>query len=289
MSLLGIDVGGTTVKGQLKDAEGRPLGEWRQATPRADADGRETVQVIVELLAAARKVAPVAAVGVAVPGIVDEASGVCLYAVNLSWQNLPIAQLLRDRIETPLAFGQDVRAGALAEAVSGAAEGYEGTFAFVPIGTGLASAIGTHGRIAPRQEWPGEIGQLVISKGRNAGRRVEEIASASGIARAAGATNAREVAQRVLAGNRTAMAIWNDAVELLGESIASIVTDADATLIVVGGGLAQAGTLLLEPLAKAIRGRLPDVPGVGLKLAAHGDSAAMIGAVELARRLVSAK
>lgn len=288
MSLLGIDVGGTTVKGRLSDAEGRPLGEWRQATPRGDANGQATVEAIVELLAAARKVAPVAAVGVAVPGIVDEASGVCLCAVNLGWQNLPIAQLLRDRIETPLAFGQDVRAGALAEAISGAAEGYAGTFAFVPIGTGLASAIGTRGQIVPRQEWPGEIGQLVIAKGRHTGRRVEEIASASGIARAAGATNAKEVAERVLAGERTAIAIWNDAVEVLGESIASIVTDAEATLIVVGGGLAQAGTLLLDPLAKAIDRHLPRGRGVGLKLAAHGDSAAVIGAVELARRVVPA-
>ncbi len=285
MSLLGVDVGGTTVKARLSDAAGRSLGEWRYATPRDDASGQVTVELVAELLGRASAIASVGSIGVVVPGIVDEEMGMCLRAVNLGWQNLPLAELLRDCILTPLAFGQDVRAGALAESISGAATGHQGTFAFVPIGTGLASAIGTNGKIASRHEWPGEIGQLVIETGPHAGRRVEEIASASGIARAAAAPDAKVVAQRVRAGDSIAITVWNDAIEILSDSIASIVTNTDAALVVVGGGLAEAGDLLLDPLAHAIRERLPEGPSVELRPAAHGDSAAIIGATELARQI----
>lgn len=287
--LVGVDVGGTTIKARLADAGRRTVQEWRRPTPRRDHSGAETVDVIAEIFALAREAAPagasVAALGVVVPGMVDDASGTCIRAVNLGWENLPLRDLVAERLDVAVAFGHDVRAGALAEAVSGAALGHPGTFAFVPVGTGLASAIGADGIIAPREDWAGEIGQVVIGHGTYSGRRVEEIASASGIARETVQPNARAAAELVRAGDPAAVRVWNDAVEALGETIAWIVATSGADLIVVGGGLAEAGTLLLDPLAAVVARRAPrDIP-VALKRAVHGEAAAIAGALILAERL----
>ncbi|HEY1531160.1 MAG TPA: ROK family protein [Galbitalea sp.] len=285
-SVLGVDVGGTTVKARFVDPAGAVLGEWRVRTPTGDASGKHTSDVIADLVARAAKIDVVNALGAVVPGIVDEEAGVCLRAVNLDWADLPLRRLISERVGVPLAFGQDVRAGALAEGVTGAAAGYPDTFAFVPVGTGLASAVGHGGTVASRTEWPGEIGQELIADGPYAGRRVEEIASASGIALAAGAPDARTVAELVRAGDERAIRVWENAIEVLAGSLAGIVTDTGASLLVIGGGLAEAGSLLLRPLDLALRALLPSTR-VELRRASHGDSAAVIGAILLAQRLIA--
>ncbi|HEY4268616.1 MAG TPA: ROK family protein [Galbitalea sp.] len=285
--LLGVDVGGTTIKSRLTDGEGRTIQEWRRPTPQRDHSGAHTVALLVDILSLARDLEPVAAMGVVVPGMVDDESGVCIRAVNLGWENLPLRSLLQDRVDVAVAFGHDVRAGALAEGVSGAASDHDGTFAFVPVGTGLASAVGAAGVIAPRREWAGEIGQVIIDRGDYAGMRVEQIASASGIARAADQPNAHAVAELVRAGDARATRVWNDAVDALGESIAWIVATAGADLIVVGGGLAEAGRLLLDPLGEVVARRAPRDVNVTLRQAAHGEAAAIVGALIMADRMLA--
>jgi glucokinase len=285
-AVLGVDVGGTSIKARLVDSDGLVAGDWRRQTPAGDASGERTVSIVAELLATARAEAVVDAIGVVVPGIVDETSGVCIRAVNLGWNDLAIRDILGSRLGLPLAFGQDVRAGALAESTSGAAVGTTGTVAFVPVGTGLASALIVDGRPVSSGGWAGEIGQLVITHGEAEGRRVEEIASAGGIARAAGLPTARAVADAVRAGDATATAVWNLAVEVLAEAVAWIGAVAGPELVIVGGGLAGAGDLLFLPLRAGVEARTRNTRSPAIRPAVHGDSAAAIGAAQLAARLL---
>lgn len=287
-AVLGIDVGGTGIKAALTDTDGTVLGRWREATPHDDSSGTRTRDIVLGLVAAASAVVPPIAVGVVVPGVVDEDRGVCVHAVNLGWRELAFPELLRSALDVPLAFGQDVRAGALAEAVSGAAAGIPGTIAFVPVGTGLASALVIDGVPFAGGGWAGEIGQRVLHDGPHRGLRVEQLASAGGIARRAGAPDAKTVSDAVARGDAAATAIWNEGVDALAEALAGITVVAAPTAIVIGGGLALAGALLFEPLERGLRERLEVVRVPRLLPALHGDEAATVGAGILARRLLVA-
>jgi glucokinase len=282
-AVLGIDVGGTSIKGLLLDADGGRLGQWRAPTPRGDTPGERTIEAIIEMVDCARSVARVEAVGLVVPGIVDETSGVVIHSVNLGWREFAIRDAVGRRLGVPVAFAQDVRAGAIAESHSGAAAGHPGPMVFVPIGTGLAAALVIDGTAASVTEWSGEIGQPVIADGPLAGNRVEEIASAGAIARRAGETTALAVAERMRAGDPVAAAVWTDAVEVLADTLVSIIDSLAPEIIVIGGGLAESGDLLFEPLHEALARRAGARVLPLISRAMHGDEAAVIGAADLAR------
>ena len=285
-AFLGIDVGGTSIKARLVDVDGRTCGEWRSPTPWGDTSAERTATIIRGMFETAQRVRPVTAVGLVVPGIVDEDTGICIRAVNLDWQDVPVRDVVQAQLDVPLAFGHDVRAGALAESLTGAAAGTSGTIVFIPIGTGLASALIIDGVPVSSRGWAGEIGQLVLSTGPHSGRRVEEIASAGGIARRAGARTALAVAELVRQGDARAVSAWNDAVEVLADAMAWITSIVAPDLFVLGGGLTEAGALLIDPLEHELLARLPLSRHPVIVRAVHGDGAAMLGATYLARRTV---
>ncbi|WP_213814398.1 ROK family protein [Glaciihabitans sp. dw_435] len=288
-TVLGVDVGGTSIKARLVGVDGEVLGGWREPTPRDDPSGFATIATIAGLIEDASAIAAVGAVGLVVPGIVDEDLGVVIAAVNLGWVELPIAALARAAFGIPVAFGQDVRAGALAESVSGAASGIDGTVAFIPVGTGLAAAFIVDGEPLVSGGWAGEIGQIVIAEGPFAGHRVEEIASASGVARRAGVASALEAATLVRDGDVRATTAWQDTINVLADSLAGICSTIAPTTIVIGGGLAESGALLFDPLEKALVARLGLARRPRLVAATHGEAAGVIGAVYLAQRMLGSR
>jgi len=283
--VLGIDVGGTSVKARVAAADGWVLAEWREPTPRDDSSGERTVALVAAMALRAEREHGVRAVGLVIPGIVDESSGTSVAAVNLGWRDLPVRDLVAAAIGLPLAFGHDVRAGALAESVSGAAAGSPGTVVFVPVGTGLAAAAIVDGVPLVSGGWAGEIGQVVIAAGPHAGRRVEQIASAGAIARRLGLENAHSAAQLVRSDDAAASAVWHDAVDTLAESLVWIAATVAPSVIVIGGGLAEAGSLFFEPLEAAIDARIGIIRRPRVVPALHGDAAAVIGATLLARAI----
>ena len=285
--VLGIDVGGTSIKARLVDADDTVVGEWRDATPTGDTEAARTVALIAELVDRADALGRVDAVGLAVPGIVDETTGTSVHAVNLGWHGLPVRDLVADAIGLPLAFGQDVRVGALAESTTGAAAGMPGTVAFVPVGTGLAAAIIVDGTPLVAGGWAGETGQVVIAHGAHRGRRVEEIASAGAIAKRLGVTNARRAAELVRGGDPVASEIWQEAVDVLADSLVWMTAVAAPTVIVIGGGLAESGALLFDPLNAAVDARIGAMRRPAIVAALHGEAAAVIGATYLARTALS--
>ncbi|KQO64404.1 ROK family protein [Curtobacterium sp. Leaf261] len=330
-AVVGIDVGGTSIKARLVDRDGIVLAEHRAPTPRIDPAASELAATVVDLVVrasadAAEAGMALAAVGVVVPGVVDDRAGVVVLAVNLGWRDVPVLAVITSALEDagfalPVAFGQDVRAGALAEARSGAASArsgtvsalsgpasvlsgvsgaapdhddamsdrsFVGTVAFVPVGTGLASALVADGVLVGAGAWSGEIGQVVIPSGPHRGSRVEEIASAGAVAQRAGEQDARSVADRVRAGDADARRVWDDCVDVLADALAWITAVSGCTTIVVGGGLAEADDLLLAPLRGALSARLAGVRVPSVVRATHGDAAGAIGAAFMAADLLPA-
>lgn len=293
-AVLGVDVGGTGTKARLTDADGLVLDETRVPTPREDRGGLRLAGAVADLAERALEhgrldVIGLDAIGLVTPGVVDEASGTVVLAVNLGWQDVPIRDLVmielaRRGIDVPIAFGHDVRAGALAEVAAGGPELSHGSVSFVPVGTGLASALVVDGQVVPGGGWAGEIGQVRIPTGPHAGLRVEEIASAGGVARRSGSASAHAAMLRVRDGDPAATAVWHDCVAVLADACAWTAAVAGSHTIIVGGGLAESGPLLFDPLRTAVAERLVGVRTPQIVAAHHGDAAGAIGAGLLARR-----
>jgi glucokinase len=274
---IGVDVGGTSVKGLRVSDTGDVVAEIRMPTPSPDPDGSAVVAVVARVVDELRRTGG-APVGVVVPGIVDETRGQAVFSANLGWRDIPLRALLQQRLGEPVAFGHDVRAGALAEVRLGAGVGRAGMVAFVPVGTGIAAAFLDDGRPIVSGGWAGEIGQLPLFSGPFAGLRVEEVASAASTARRASLPDARAVAERVRAGDESATQVWNETVAVLADVLATVVTVTAPTTIIVGGGLALAGDILFAPLARQLASLLPDLRVPTLVAASLGDRAAALGA-----------
>ncbi|MBU7597042.1 ROK family protein [Streptomyces sp. P38-E01] len=301
--VIALDVGGTGMKAALMRADGDLLFQDRRPTPREQ--GPEAIaSAVVDFADALRRTGverygeSPAAAGVAVPGILDEAAGVVRYAANLGWRDLPIRALLGERLGVPVALGHDVRTGGLAEGRLGAGEGVD-RFLFVPLGTGIAGAIGLDGRIEPGAHGgAGEIGHVVVRPG---GPRcgcgqygcLEAIASAAAVGRAWAAASgepdatAEHAALAVAAGDPRAEKVWAEAVDALATGLVTALTLLDPRTIVVGGGLAEAGETLFAPLREAVESRVTFQQLPSIVPAALGDAAGCLGAGLLAWDLLS--
>ena len=302
-AVLGVDVGGTSIKARRTDADGTVLGETRLPTPRDDHDAARLAGVVADLTETALAHGPLDAVGLVTPGVVNESTGRVVLAVNLGWRDVPVRDAVRDALarrglRVPVAFGHDVRAGALAETTQGAAVTganasvgaragavlRRGSVAFVTVGTGLASALVVDGAVVPGDGWAGEIGQVRITSGPHAGLRVEEIASAGGVARRSGSASAHEAMLRVRSGDPAATRVWDECVDVLADALVWTTAVAGCHTIIVGGGLAESGALLFDPLTSAVADRTAGLRTPAIVPARHGDAAGAIGAALLARR-----
>ncbi|MER5393713.1 ROK family protein [Saccharopolyspora sp. NPDC002686] len=291
---IAVDVGGTEMKAALVAVgpdRAEPLRWLRQPTPRGEDTARLVVDAVAGLVAELRVDAQVDAVGVVVPGAVDEARGIGVYSANLGWSDAPLRDMLAERIDLPVSLGHDVRAGGLAEARLGAARGMRDVVV-LPIGTGIAAALLFDGQLYAGGGFAGEIGHVDIGHGEpcGCGRTgcVEALASSAAVARrylartGAERTSA-EVAAAVRAGDPDAQAVWAEAVDALAKGLLVLVTVAAPECIVLGGGFAQAGALLTEPLRERLDAMLAAYHRrPHLELAELGDTAGCLGAALLA-------
>lgn len=297
--VIALDVGGTGMKAALLGADGTPLHEARRPTGREHGPGA-VVDAVLDFAAQLRDhgVAefgePASAAGVAVPGVVDDATGIAEYSVNLGWRDVPLRSLLAQRLDcAAVALGHDVRCGALAEGRLGAGRGQD-RFLFVALGTGIAAAIGIEGRIeAGAHGCAGEIGHVVVRPG---GRTcacgqtgcLETVASAASVARdwaeASGdaAATAADCALAVRGGRPAATRVWRQAVDALADGLLTALTLLDPRVVIVGGGLAEAGETLFAPLRDAVAERVTFQRPPMIVPAALGDAAGCLGAGLLA-------
>ncbi|MFI6895841.1 ROK family protein [Streptomyces sp. NPDC050256] len=302
--VIALDVGGTGMKAALVGADGTLLYEARRATGRergADAVVESVLAFAADLRAYGEEHLGESALaaGVAVPGIVDAENGIAVNAVNLGWRDVPMRRLLGERLGgVPVALGHDVRTGGLAEGRIGAGQGAD-RFLFVPLGTGIAGAIGIAGTIeAGAHGYAGEIGHIVIRPDGPdcpCGQRgcLETLASAGAVSRAWAAASgdpeadAADCAKAVESGDPKAVAVWVDAVDALAAGLVTALTLLDPRTLIIGGGLAEAGETLFTPLRAAVEERVTFQKLPHIVPAALGDTAGCLGAGLLAWDLLS--
>ncbi|MEV6232756.1 ROK family protein [Saccharopolyspora shandongensis] len=292
--VVGVDVGGTETKAVLVDASGTVLAQRRRATPPPSSDTAQRVlDVTCSLVADLSEHTAPAAVGLVVPGIVDESHGVAVFSENLGWSDVPFASLLGERIGLPVAFGHDVRAGALAEHRLGAAREASDAV-FLPVGTGISAAHVHSGRVLAAGGYAGEIGQVPIEAGERRRIRLEAVASAGAISRRyqdrtrTPVAGAADVARRVAEGDPVATAVWDEAVDALGGALIWLTALLAPEVVVVGGGLSHAGPLLFDPLTRRVEEDWNLQRKPRIVPAALGDRAGSLGAALLAADLVGA-
>ncbi|CAN7591198.1 ROK family protein [Terrabacter sp. LjRoot27] len=296
-AVVGIDVGGTRIKSALVTPDGQVLAEAVRPTPDKVGDqlGEVAAKTVVELTARVGDAVDLLAVGVAVPGLVDDVTGIGVWSANLGWRDLDLRGGIAAHVDVPVAIGHDVRSGLLAEHRLGAAREADNVL-FVPLGTGLASAILCRGQLVTGSLWTGEIGHIVVVPDGPlcaCGQRgcLEALSSAGAIGRrwseATGLVgDAEEVARRAEAGEPEARRIWQEAIDALAIMVAPVVAAAGTELVLIGGGLVHAGDTLLEPLRTALTGRLGGRDDVAVRAAALGDRAGSLGAATIALDLV---
>jgi glucokinase len=293
-SVLAIDVGGTDLKVAIMGADGRLGPIRRSATPKSSDDpGSAIVTAIAELA----RDTHVAALGVTVPGHVDEARGLGVRSTNLGWRNFPFRERLEQATGLPTALTHDVRAAGDAEYRLGAARGHQNV-AFVAIGTGIAAALRIDGRPLSRGGAAGELGHTVVDPGGPAcrcGRTgcLEAISSAGAIARRYEALSGRsprgaaEVVRRAAEGDPDAAEVWRQAVAGLVTGLSILSSLLAPELIVLGGGLSEAGDELLTPLRRGLDTACGTGPVPELTTAQLGQDAGTWGAALAARDLLT--
>jgi glucokinase len=312
MSLaIGVDVGGTKVAAGVVDAHGRIVEKIKRLTPAASPAGTE--QVIVEVVTELIGRHDVDAVGIGAAGFVDETRSTVMFAPNLAWRDEPVKKRVEERLGRSVLVENDANAAAWAEAKFGAARGHAHAV-LIAVGTGIGAGFMLDGRLY-RGRWgaAGEPGHYrVVPDGRlcGCGNRGcwEQYVSGNALV-----ADAREFARRspgaavrllqLAGGNAEAIdgpavtraALEGDAVALrcfeiighwLGTGLADLAAILDPGCFVIGGGVSEAGDLLIRPARAAFESGLTGGayrPFAEIKPAQLGADAGLIGAADLAR------
>ena len=303
--VIALDVGGTAMKGAVLGPDLVPREECRIPTgghEGPDAVVRHVLDALAQLRGTTTGRHAVAA-GLVVPGIVDPASGTAVWSENLGWKDVPFKGLAAEHLGLPVAFGHDVRAGALAEFRVGAGAGSQ-VAAFVPLGTGTGVVLALDGQPVDAGPYSGELGHIDVGHDERCacGARgcLEAICSVAALPRrylarraARGfedihpsAVDARAV---VLAAkdDHDAEAVWSEAIDGLARALAVVASLFAPQVVILGGGLAQAAEDLTSPLADRLDALLTFQPRPSLRLAALGDRAGCLGAGLLAHELAA--
>lgn len=304
---IGVDVGGTKIAVLRVAAEGGVVARATRRTPAEDEDA--TLAALDEAVEEVR-VDAVVAIGVGAAGLVDVARGTLLSSPNLSWRDVPLRERLRSSFGLPVTVDNDATAGAWGEYRLGASRSVPHSL-FVGVGTGIGGGIVQDGRLVRGASgFAGEIGHVIVEPDGppcGCGNRGcwEQVASGHAIARAGraaiaarpdsaiaalaggdpGAVTGAMVTEAALAGDETAVAILQEVGRRLGEGVAGLVNVLDPSIVVMGGGAAMAGELLLGPLRAAYRATVEGVdvrPEVPIVPASLGNDAGAVGAALLA-------
>lgn len=307
---IGIDVGGTNVKIALVDGEGKI--NYSNSVPTYAQMGYEyTVnnikQAIRDLMKETNTDAKeIEGIGFDFPGQVDYKTGVVKLAPNIpGWINVPIAQMIEEEFNIPTRIDNDVRCAALGELKFGAGKGCE-NFVCITVGTGIGSGLVINGQLVRgAANAAGEIGHIKLQMnggpicGCGDTGCLEAFASGPSIVAMAQeylkggkSTKFREmagadgeitpyiVAKAAEAGDPVAKRIFEIVGTYIGMGLVSVINLLNPEKVIIGGGVAAAGDLLLDPIRKTIKERAMVVAGNSVEIvpAELGNSAGVIGA-----------
>lgn len=306
---IGIDVGGTKIAAGRVDDDGTLTARARRSTPAQSPD--EIAAAIVDLIGELTT-PDVTAVGVACAGHIDRAGTTVLFSPNLAWRDEPLKERIAKHVDLPVFIENDANAAAYGEFVHGAGQALR-DMVMITVGTGVGGGIVSGGQLV-RGAFGigGEIGHMVVVPGGRlcgCGNRgcLETYASGTALTR-----DARELvrsgaqfsarlstlcsgdADRLTGSMITSAAVEGDTASIdllaqigncMGEAAASMASLLDPEGFVIGGGVADAGDLLIEPMRAAFgrsltgRGYRPVADFIQAQL---GNDAGVIGAAALA-------
>ncbi|CAN5793776.1 ROK family protein [soil metagenome] len=288
---LGLDLGGTNVKMVVLEpgADGIPAVVASRTAPTGAAGGPEAVAD--QLVALGRSMiedyGPVAGLGLGVPGLFDRDSGAIVLFPNLPgpWPGYPLRDRVGDGVGVPVSLINDARAFTLAEGTIGAGRGCR-VLVCLTLGTGVGGGIMIDGRLHLGSSGrAGEIAhQIILPDGPlcGCGNRgcVEAVTRADVLLEQAGRATVEDVYLGVQAGDERCLAAVAQVSEYLGIAIANTITLIGPERVVVGGGIAQAGELALDPIRKAVWRHVTLVPAASVDIVAAslGSQAGAIGA-----------
>ena len=309
--VLGVDVGAVKALARVADLSG-DVG----APARREVSGRGRDAVLAEVEGAARDALATAGVnasdvlvaGVGTPGVVDPVTGTISLAPQIDgWDGLDLGARLERSLGCPVVADNETRLSLLAECWRGAARDVQHV-AYVQVGIGIGGAVLIEGRLyrgksgaageisymldvdVPEDDAPGAspTGPFERAAGGRAyhrlgaaaargerGERLRELAGGD-----PDAVTARTVFAAAARGDAAAAEVVAELTTRLGRGVANVATVLDPELVVLGGGIANAGAALLEPIERAVRAAVPAPPRV--VLSELGDDGAALGAVRRA-------
>ncbi|MCM1339384.1 MAG: ROK family protein [Muribaculaceae bacterium] len=306
---IGIDVGGTNVKIALVDENGKII--YSNSVPTYAKMGYEyTVNNIKQAIRDLMKETntdstSIDAIGFDFPGQVDYKTGVVKLAPNIpGWVNVPIAQMIEDEFHIPTKIDNDVRCAALGELKFGAGRGCE-NFICMTVGTGIGSGLVINGKLVRgAANAAGELGHIKLQTqggplcGCGDTGCLEAFASGPAIVAMAndylkggkaakfsemagdGEITPYIVAKAAEAGDPIAKRIFEIIGEYIGLGLTSVINLLNPEKVIIGGGVAESGDLLLDPIRRTVKARAMSVAGNSVEIvqAELGNSAGVIGA-----------
>ena len=278
---IGVDIGGTAFKAAVFD--GTTLGRVLRGCTGPDrpaASVLASVRAAIDELLSTPNGADVSSIGIGCTGIVDGRAGVVAEAECLGWRDVNVPAAVGRGLGLPVVLDHDVYLGALAEWETGRGVG-AASMLYVSVGTGVASRHFTlAGTERGGSQLAGEMGFVPV--GRDS-RPLELVASGRAISDAyrRETGQALSVAQIVasLSEDRVAARVWSAAMDALAHGLATGVCLGDPEIVVLGGGLSNAGRELLDAVGPRLEALLaPLRPPPPVVLAAHGDLSGVVGA-----------
>jgi glucokinase len=286
-----LDLGGTKLAAALIDVDGRIFHKRKMPTERSDP--RRSVRQLAD---AARQVVDeaacpweaIAAVGLDVPGIYFAETGE-VWAPNLpGWDRLPVRDKLRRELPVPVVVDSDRAAYVLGEQWMGAAQGVSDVI-FLAVGTGIGAGILSGGRlIRGAGDIAGSVGWFALDPRRKEdyGRTgcMEAEAAGPALARRLGAPSAEAAVEAARHGDEAALAAVRETAMYLAMGVANLISAFNPRMVVLGGGLMQAGDLFLEPVRREVLEWAQPISArqVRIELTRLGEDAGLLGAARLA-------
>lgn len=314
--VVGVDIGGTTIKVATANAQGELLSETRSLTQRGS--GQAILEGILETIdraieEAGLKPTDIAAVGIGAPGGVDRKRELWGGSTTIHLgMRVSLTDMVKERVGIPAYIDNDGNVAALGEMHFGAGADVLDMI-YITLGSGVGGAIIIDGQIHyGRGRIAGEIGHMIVQQdgppcGCGAHGCLEALASATAMIRKAQAAlqageptllrelvegdptqlNGELIARAAQRGDEVALKIWREAGEALGVAIYSLAMLLGPEVIIIGGALAQAGDLIFKPMYEKLNqesgGRFDPRQ---VRMAALGERAGLMGGVALALRMV---
>ncbi|MBR2796702.1 MAG: ROK family glucokinase [Clostridia bacterium] len=314
MLYIGVDVGGMSIKAGLVDEEGNIL--YKHSCPTGVERGyvaviRDIAQLGLATVAkSGHSMDEVKAIGIGIPGIMDQRTGIVPFCTNLAWHDVPILEEMKQYTDLPVYVDNDATVAGLAESVKGVSAGTKDSV-FVTLGTGVGGGIIINGKpFSGAHGVASEIGHMVTVAGGlpcTCGKRGcwERYASATALIRAGRVLcaekpgcplmqavdgdirtlTAKDVIDLAMDGDADCVKIFDDYIYHLVVGLTNLINVYDPEVIVLGGGVSHSGEFLLN----AVRALLPkyvffkSMPYAKVELAQLTNDAGIIGAAMLGR------